>query len=100
MRLKALWDGAATPSHADASDLERLIDPERLAAIDPFDLVQLEYVVATCRAARSLSEAGRVLFAKSREQRASTNDADRLRKYLGRFGLAWADFKAQAQGLR
>ncbi|MXV12039.1 hypothetical protein DYQ93_13500 [Xanthomonas sp. LMG 8992] len=28
-------------------------------------------------------------FAVSRMQRASTNDADRLRKYLARFGLDW-----------
>jgi transcriptional regulatory protein RtcR len=48
-------------------------------------------VVATCRASRSLSDAGRKLFAASRTKRASTNDADRLRKYLARFGLDWRD---------
>lgn len=37
------------------------------------------------------SEAGRILFAKSRQLRKSTNDADRLRKYLARFKLNWAD---------
>jgi len=42
-----------------------------------------------CRRARSLSEAGRVLFAVSRRRRTSTNDADRLRKYLARFELSW-----------
>jgi transcriptional regulatory protein RtcR len=34
----------------------------------------------------------RHLFAASRKLRTSTNDADRLRKYLARFDLAWADF--------
>ena len=29
------------------------------------------------------------LFAASRERRATTNDADRLRKYLARFGLTF-----------
>jgi transcriptional regulatory protein RtcR len=29
------------------------------------------------------------LFAVSRLQRKSTNDADRLKKYLARFGLSW-----------
>ena len=43
----------------------------------------------TCRSA-SLSEAGRTLFAASRTQRTSTNDSDRLRKYLAKFGLDWA----------
>ena len=37
---------------------------------------------------------GRALFAASRGRRASTNDADRLRKYLARFGLGWADVRA------
>jgi transcriptional regulatory protein RtcR len=36
-----------------------------------------------------LSEAGRALFAASRTRRASSNDADRLRKYLARFDLSW-----------
>ncbi len=44
-----------------------------------------------CRQARSLSEAGRVLFAQSRARKKSTNDADRLKKYLTRFGLGWDD---------
>ena len=36
---------------------------------------------------RSLSDAGRALFAVSRTKKASSNDADRLRKYLARFEL-------------
>lgn len=57
--------------------------------IDPFDLVQLAAVIRTCRSSASLSAAGRALFAVSRARRASQNDADRLRKYLARFGLDW-----------
>ncbi len=84
-RLQRAWSGTQ-----DAPDqLDALIGNEALAAIDPFDRVQLAFVVDTCRASRSLSDAGRKLFAASREKRASTNDADRLRKYLARFGLTW-----------
>jgi sigma54-dependent transcription regulator len=36
-----------------------------------------------------LSEAGISLFAVSRLQRTSSNDADRLRKYLTRLDLSW-----------
>ncbi|AAV93484.1 RNA repair transcriptional activator RtcR [Ruegeria pomeroyi] len=60
------------------------------AEIDPFDRVQLAEVIRVCRTSASLSEAGRRLFAVSRTQRRTTNDADRLRKYLQRFGLEWA----------
>jgi transcriptional regulatory protein RtcR len=91
-RLRAQWR-AAEPARdageaADAGLLERLLPPERFAALDRFERVQLEDVVRACRTARSLSEAGRVLFAASRAARTSTNDADRLRKYLARYDLS------------
>jgi transcriptional regulatory protein RtcR len=66
---------------------------DRAAKLDRFDRVQLEDVLAVCRAARSLSAAGRELFAASRSERTSVNDADRLRKYLARFELDFADLK-------
>ena len=82
-RLRRLWAGAA-----ESDGLDALLGPEA-AAIDPFDRVQLAEVLRVCRASRSLSEAGRTLFAASRLKRSSANDADRLRKYLARFGLDW-----------
>lgn len=88
-RLKRLWSG----DDAMADDLMALLPDAALAAIDPFDRVQLAHVVAVCRASRSLSEAGRTLFSASRRTRTSTNDADRLRKYLGRFDLSWGDLQ-------
>ncbi|MFY0569999.1 hypothetical protein ACN28E_40090 [Archangium lansingense] len=48
-----------------------------------------------CRQARSLSDTGPVLFAQSRAQKKSVNDADRLRKYLARFALYWANVAAR-----
>ena len=48
--------------------------------------------------AKSLSDAGRTLFAVSRAQRSSTNDADRLRKYLARFDLDWERVRSAARG--
>jgi transcriptional regulatory protein RtcR len=85
-RLRRFW--SAGPAAADA--LDGLLGPDALAAIDPFDRAQLAEVVRTCRRSRSLSDAGRALFSVSRTRRASSNDADRLRKYLQRFGLDWA----------
>ena len=60
-----------------------------LAELDLFDRVQLAAVVDVCRRSKTLSEAGRTLFAASLAKRRSSNDADRLRKYLSRFGLDW-----------
>jgi transcriptional regulatory protein RtcR len=77
----------------DAPDdgIDAILPPAMLETLDPFDRVQLAHVVTTCRHSRSLSEAGRTLFSASRAQRTSTNDADRLRKYLSRFALTWMD---------
>lgn len=89
-RLRRLWTGAAGDD-----GLAALLAPAALDALDPFDRVQLAHVVVTCRASRSLSDAGRTLFAASRSRRSSSNDADRLRKYLARFDLSWVEL---AQG--
>lgn len=91
-RLGATWSAETPPGDS----LARILTREELAAIDPFDRVQLAFVVEACRGARSLSDAGRTLFAVSREQRTSTNDADRLRKYLARFDLDWAAVRSPA----
>lgn len=93
-RLTALWSGKSD-ARAGASGLcEALLPADRIAALDPFDRVQLDYVLSACRQSRSLSEAGRFLFANSRKLRKSTNDADRLRKYLARFDLSWDEVSA------
>ncbi|HEX4795586.1 MAG TPA: RNA repair transcriptional activator RtcR [Humisphaera sp.] len=86
-RLQQFWEAPDEPSLQQ--NLEELLEEALLAAIDPFDRVQLEHVVSVCRASRSLSEAGRKLFAVSRSKKETPNDADRLRKYLLRFGLEW-----------
>jgi transcriptional regulatory protein RtcR len=85
-RLKQQWMVASPIDGAIAT----LLDPDQLSLIDPFDRVQLAEVIRVCRASRSLSDAGRTLFAASRARRSSSNDADRLRKYLSRFKLDWA----------
>jgi len=90
-RLRNQW--APTHRRRETDALAQLLGPERLAEIDRFDRVQLAEVVAVCRESETLSIAGRELFAASRARRSSQNDADRLRKYLARFGLSFADIK-------
>jgi len=69
--------------------LEEVLGADRAAGFDRFDRVQLADVIRVCRESRTLSEAGRALFAVSRGKRKVVNDADRLRKYLARFDLDW-----------
>jgi len=74
--------------------LLRAVLGDRLSQCDPFDRVQLAEVIRVCRTSRSASEAGRTLFAVSRLNKASANDADRLRKYLARFGTSFDEARA------
>jgi transcriptional regulatory protein RtcR len=79
--------------------LARLIPPAQQENYDLFDRLQLDAVIRVCRQHKNLSAAGRALagralFEVSRRQKSTLNDADRLRKYLERFGLAWHDIKA------
>lgn len=86
-RLTQSW---ADPREAAAPLPLAGLAPEQVEAMDLFDRAQLAQVLEVCARSRSLSEAGRTLFGASRGRKASANDADRLRKYLARFGLEWA----------
>jgi len=66
---------------------------EKAESLDLFDAAQLACVIRECRKAKTLSEAGRLLFAESRKKKNRPNDADRLRKYLASFGLDWEDVR-------
>ena len=93
-RLELNWQQPAAGDH-DAL-LVRYLGAEAIAALDRFDRVQLADVLSVCATSRSLSDAGRTLFAESRKRRSSQNDADRVRKYLARFGINWADVNRSA----
>lgn len=91
-RLRASWSDARDEVDHDAV-LLALVGPKRLKELDLFDRVQLAGVVKVCRESSTLSEAGRKLFAVTRENRRTANDADRLRKYLARFRLDWEEVR-------
>jgi transcriptional regulatory protein RtcR len=90
-RLGRAWSRGPRREAATEDEVTAVLGEEKAAEIDRFDRVQLADVLRVCKSARSLSEAGRVLFAASRAKKTSVNDADRLRKYLARFGLSWSD---------
>jgi transcriptional regulatory protein RtcR len=90
-RLLASWSAPGeSPSPAD---LQEFLDDRQLEELDLFDRAQLAFVVDVCRRSRSLSDAGRTLFGASRTRKTFSNDADRLRKYLGRFGLEFSQIQ-------
>ena len=87
-RLRASW--GSKDGDAPQSDIVIDVLGETAAGgLDRFDRVQLADVLTLIRECKNLSEAGRRLFAVSRASKKKPNDADRLRKYLDRFGVDW-----------
>ncbi|MBN2711158.1 MAG: RNA repair transcriptional activator RtcR [Planctomycetes bacterium] len=87
LRLKLGWTDDSESQ--DGKILEEILGADAAAELDRFDRVQLSDVLRVCREAKSLSDAGRILFSESRKSKKIANDADRLRKYLARFNLSW-----------
>lgn len=93
-RLRNAWTGSGGPTPVQEV-LRDLLGDEGVAELDRFDQVQLADAVQACRDSPSLSAAGRLLFAQSRTKKVRPNDADRLKKYLARFGLDWQQVRSQ-----
>ena len=94
VRLTAAWRSFVHPLDRRRPLVAKILSEEQRAGIDPFDQAQLEEVLRVCSHSKNMSEAGRRLFDVSRRAKKMPNDADRLRKYLVRFGLTWSDIAA------
>jgi transcriptional regulatory protein RtcR len=92
-RLHESWKRNNAHHSGESIDPESFLGTHRAAELDPFDRVQLGYVAAVCKRSKTLSDAGREIFAVSRNKRSVTNDADRLKKYLAKFGLTFGDLQ-------
>jgi transcriptional regulatory protein RtcR len=92
-RLQQDWGGYATdgPQQSVQQLLQTVLTPEQLTDIDRFDQAQLAEVIQVCRNSKTMAEAGRTLFNVSRTRRSSNNDSHRLRTYLQKFGLVFAE---------
>jgi transcriptional regulatory protein RtcR len=86
-QLKRKWSTLARKNTDDSytGELGRIIGSQ-----DAVEQVQLKYVIKVCGESQTMAEAARKLFDKSRCNRKTKNDSDRLKKYLERYdGLTW-----------
>lgn len=83
-RLERQWRG---PQTDDDHVLSHFLSEEDIEDIDRFERPQLAEVLRVMQGSRSMADAGRKLFQASRRKKKSSNDSDRLRKYLERFDL-------------
>lgn len=88
-RLKVFWSSSG--GNEPSQYLAPIIGQQSLEEMDLIERVQLACVIRVCRESSNLSAAGRSLFAVSRQKKKNSNDADRLRKYLLKYGLSWSD---------
>lgn len=95
-RLTRQWYSAATTESVQGLPrLSDYLDDDQLRDIDVLDQWQLQKVIQICRQCRTLSEAGRQLFDRSRLKKRSSNDAHRLRQMLAKFDLTFEDIADQ-----
>lgn len=87
--LKKRWQAGETNNQYTDEPLNQLLGDDVARTIDPFDQAQLQYVVRVCQQSRSMADAGRALFAVSRERKTSSNDSHRLKRYLEKFDLSF-----------
>ena len=87
VRLLSAWHPQSTTVSLDLA--HEVLGAEKSTGLDLFTRVQLNTVLEVCRRSHSLADAGRKLFAVSRQAKEHANDSDRLRKYLQRFNLSW-----------
>ena len=92
LRLKHDW----IPKNQEANPkaiTAKLLDDDTHAKLDLFEHIQLAGIANICKNAKSMAEAGRILFDQSREQKKSVNDSHRLKQLLGKYGLEFEQFK-------
>jgi transcriptional regulatory protein RtcR len=87
-RLNKRWQ---SQEEDEGIALEDYLTAEAVDKIDLFDRLQLCEVIAVCQKCSNMAEAGRTLFNVSRTTKTSSNDSNRLRVYLQKFGLSFAE---------
>ncbi len=89
-RLQLDWSGNQN-NKGDSLSLEKNLSKEAYEALDSFDRPQLAHVIQICKQSNSMADAGRKLFDKSRLQKSASNDSQRLKVYLKKYGLEFKE---------
>ena len=85
VRLRQRWN--LSIDQDQKVNLTLYVSGSVLTDMDVFDRWQLQKVIEVCLSAQNISDAGRLLFDRSRLKKKSSNDSHRLRQYLAKFEL-------------
>ncbi len=86
-RLQLDWNGAINNRDSSDERLKHLLSADIYEKLDLFERLQLKQVIKICKKSKNMADAGRTLFDKSRLQQSKSNDSQRLRAYLKKYGL-------------
>jgi len=89
-QLPAAWGQSGSQELSRNPRIDALLAKRQL---DRFERVQLVDVLQVVADTNSMAEAGRVLYSESRAAKANPNDSDRVRKFLARFDMDYAETK-------
>lgn len=91
-RLQQDWNSGNTDENDnDEEVLQNTLDQEQYENIDLFEKKQLAHVIRICKESKSMADAGRRLFDKSRLQKSASNDSQRLKTYLKKYSLVFKE---------
>lgn len=91
-RLQLDWSGNQNNNgNGDKQILEKALSEEAYENLDLFDRPQLAHVIRICKQSKSMADAGRKLFDKSRLLKSASNDSQRLKVYLKKYGLEFKE---------
>jgi len=94
-RLKNDWSTASQDRDVK-SITAKFLNEETHAKLDLFEHIQLAGIIKVCLSAKSMAEAGRMLFDKSREQKKSVNDSHRLKQLLRKYDIGFDQIKPRS----
>jgi transcriptional regulatory protein RtcR len=87
-RLQLDWNSSGKTKNDNGDELlKNTLGEDAYENLDLFQQTQLVEVIRICQTSRSMADAGRKLFNKSRLQKSASNDSQRLRVYLKKYGL-------------
>lgn len=94
-RLQMDWNGSEQDNHKNGNDDEQVLkdtlSEEAFNNLDLFERLQLAQVIRICKKSKTMADAGRKLFNKSRLQKSASNDSQRLKVYLKKYGVAFKE---------
>jgi transcriptional regulatory protein RtcR len=90
-RLRHDWT-ARNQGEDPKTATKNLLDETTHAQLDLFEHIQLAGIAQACKNTKSMAEAGRLLFDKSRLEKKSINDSHRLKQFLDKYGIKLEHF--------